>query len=211
MVPPTLCQLNVFGRRTGYHKQLTFPVIDLISIFWKNEFLTYIRGYKKQPSAAQKYQNITIIIKMQHYLFTTTVVLLLLGQSWPGATLIIADSLDDDNIEQGSTPDLQPVACHYEDLVIDFEKIGLDFFLRPRKINVGQCVGPCPEVSIIHSHTSTYETLRRLSGRGGESCCVPTEFSSVAASLYYHDPKQNQNTARFELLEDVKVTECGCR
>lgn len=144
---------------------------------------------------------------MQHSFFIAASLLMLLGQRLASVT---ANSLDN-STEQGSTPDLQPppVTCHREALTIDFADIGLHFIAEPKKVNIGQCVGYCPEVS-VNGATNLYSNLRRLSGDYMESCCVPTSFSDIQVIVVVYNPNTNRYESRLDVLEKATVAECGC-
>lgn len=132
---------------------------------------------------------------------------MLLGQSLASVT---ADSLDN-STEQGSTPDLQPplVICHRKALTVNFADIGLHSIVKPEEVNIGQCVGYCPEVS-ANGATNLYNMIRRFSGDYTESCCVPTSFLDIQVIVVVYNPKTNRNEPRLDVLEKAIVAECGC-
>lgn len=106
-------------------------------------------------------------LKMQHgtYLFTAAILLAFaLTLSYGAAWESMAPGPDKD-IEEGSTPEIS--ACHLADFVIDFNGLNLNFIKRPKTINIGQCIGYCPE---IRGFSSTYYNLMRmLSGHNNMS------------------------------------------
>jgi hypothetical protein len=151
---------------------------------------------------------------MQHcsiaYLLT---LVLFLEQGLHGTAMAITSSLDD-GAEQGSTPDLQTpsAACHVEDLHVDFAAdVGWNFILYPKSVNIGQCIGFCPEVTPF---TTNYHKLRRKiqsHGQFKEPCCVPTLFEPQQVLLSYFDAKKKGYVTLLDNIENLRVTKCGCR
>ena len=149
------------------------------------------------------------VIKMQHTFFMAAslfMLSLLLGQS---SALVVANSLDSSS-EQENTSDLQPppAICHREDLTVGFADAGLSYISKPETVNIGQCVGFCPEVS--GGFTSLYNKLRRLSGDPPNPCCVPTSFLDIQVLVTVYNPTEKRYETRLEVLEKTIVAECGC-
>ena len=99
-----------------------------------------------------------------------------------------------------------PQACHLASHIIDFHDLGVFSILLPKSVDVGMCVGYCPEKEGPHSSNLTYYSLlRRLDGEMSTSCCVPVKFKGITAisfdygSLYYH------------VIKNAAVAKCGCR
>lgn len=154
---------------------------------------------------------------MQHriYFLAATILpalALILEQSTHGAASAIIAPASYEEVDYGSTPQLE--ACHLEKLVVDFEDLNLHFISKPRTVNIGQCVGYCPDIS--GSYTNTYYRIMELlhsrhSHNTKQPCCVPIEYSSLQVLLWRFDPKLRQYQAHIDTLENAQVTKCGCR
>ena len=101
--------------------------------------------------------------------------------------------------ERGSTPDLQPAACHLEDFSISGADID-QHYIHPTSLNIGRCVGTCSEASPA---TPYHQQLMKSSHYQG-FCCVPTRFAPVTF-LEHRDGRIS-----ITVMKRVIVTECGC-
>ena len=114
--------------------------------------------------------------------------------------------MDDNYFEEGSgTPE---ESCHLEKRVISFsEDLGLNFIVKPRSIDIGQCVGSCKKS--VQATNPYYRFLSRISSHH-EPCCVPVEFGStqVVVNAYNFDTRRYET--QLDLVQDVRVTKCGC-
>lgn len=149
---------------------------------------------------------------MQHgvHFLTATVLLalaLILEQSSRGAASAIAPFSNED-ADVGSTPQL---ACHLEELIVDFDDLNLRFITKPKTVNIGQCIGYCPEIGATNYNVYYQLLSRRLGHKTEQFCCVPIEYSSVQVLLTLFNPKSKRYESRLDLLENAQVTKCGCR
>ena len=138
-------------------------------------------------------------------LLTSTV---FLQQVLLGATLE-EDIFQENDTSSGSPPQ----ACHLASHIIDFHDfhdLGEVSIVLPKSVDVGMCVGYCPEKEGPHSSNLTYYSLLRwLEDRGGEmstSCCVPVKFKGITVfSVDYN------GSTYIHILENAAVAKCGCR
>lgn len=93
--------------------------------------------------------------------------------------------------------------CRYN-LVIDFDKLGWEWVLRPRRIRINYCSGDCQFVQRPY-YRLTEPYLGSPEAPGMKRCCSAKSFSPVPI-LYKADDNQTLLTT----LNNLVVDRCGC-
>lgn len=96
----------------------------------------------------------------------------------------------------------QPMCCRYP-LMIDFEKIGLDFIIAPKSYNAFMCAGECSFLNLQrYAHTQLIQIAQPNSL---PPCCTPRKMSGI--NMIYFDPHLN---VVYGTLPGMVVDRCGC-
>ena len=90
--------------------------------------------------------------------------------------------------------------CRYP-LTVDFEAIGWDFIIAPKRYEANYCSGECP-VAFAQKKPHTY--IMSISIKSGP-CCGPRKMSSM--EMLFFDNDMNVVLA---ILPGMKVDRCGC-
>ena len=83
--------------------------------------------------------------------------------------------------------------CQRRSLQLDMQQDLNLPFVYPRTIDIGECVGDCPNT-----------ILSRLTGRDEQACCVPTSFRSLHVLVAIEDH------VTIQYLSNAIVSSCGC-
>ncbi|CAH1118305.1 unnamed protein product [Phaedon cochleariae] len=96
----------------------------------------------------------------------------------------------------------EPICCRYP-LEVDFELLGLDFIIAPKRYNAYMCAGECSYVTLQkYAHTH----LKQIAMPGGlPPCCTPRKVGSI--SMLYYDDELN---VLLGSLPGMVVERCGC-
>jgi len=78
--------------------------------------------------------------------------------------------------------------CHRMEMVIDFEEIGWNWLIQPKRLDVGYCTGPCKP------HASAQPNTCKMS---------KTEGVTI---LYFN----NDSELKYGFLPGLKITQCDC-
>lgn len=114
------------------------------------------------------------------------------------------------NIEGGCRSD-EGLCCKFPHRV-DFEEIGLHWIVYPKSFFTHQCVGRCPESSIMSLAVNDVAVIRSSLHMLNESihpapCCVPTKLSNL--TIMYMTDGDSPVLNLYE-YPDFIVEECGC-
>ena len=99
--------------------------------------------------------------------------------------------------------------CHRVSKIVNFqEDLGWTYVRRPRRVDIGECVGYC---SLVHSSNTHQRLTTLLANNPREPCCVPSEYEpqNLVLSLYSHDLQRIAR--RIERIDDMVVKSCECR
>lgn len=91
--------------------------------------------------------------------------------------------------------------CRYP-LVIDFDEMGWNWIIAPRKYEANYCSGECS--ASLSQHTHSHLVNQATFGRNN-LCCIPRKMSSI--SMLYYDENYNINQG---ILPGMVVERCGC-
>ncbi|GFO10101.1 growth/differentiation factor 8 [Plakobranchus ocellatus] len=91
--------------------------------------------------------------------------------------------------------------CRYP-LEIGFVELGWEWVIAPLYVRADFCLGEC-HMAMMDDTPRSWMT-QQLPGTGGV-CCAPTRMQPL--SLLYFDNDQN---ILYQILQNVKVTKCGC-
>ncbi|RUS72114.1 hypothetical protein EGW08_020127 [Elysia chlorotica] len=91
--------------------------------------------------------------------------------------------------------------CRYP-LEIGFVELGWEWIIAPLYVRADYCAGEC-HMAMLDATPRSWITQQLESGGG--SCCVPTRMQPL--SLLYFDDDQN---ILYQILQNVKVSKCGC-
>lgn len=92
--------------------------------------------------------------------------------------------------------------CRYP-LIVDFELIGFDFIIAPKKYNAHMCSGDCSFLTLqkyAHTHLAQIAAPKSL-----PPCCTPRKMSGI--SMLYFDSQLN---VVYGSLPGMVVDRCGC-
>ncbi|XP_072383265.1 growth/differentiation factor 8 [Diabrotica undecimpunctata] len=96
----------------------------------------------------------------------------------------------------------ETICCRYP-LMVDFEAIGLDFIIAPKRYDAYMCSGECPYVTLQrYAHTHLKQIAKPVSL---PPCCTPRKLGSI--SMLYFD--QHLNVV-YGSLPGMVVERCGC-
>ncbi|XP_018575773.2 growth/differentiation factor 11 [Anoplophora glabripennis] len=96
----------------------------------------------------------------------------------------------------------EPLCCRYS-LDVDFEEIGFDFIIAPKRYDAHMCAGDCPFVTLQkYPHT---HLIKMSSPQSAQPCCAPRKMSAI--SMLYFD---EQLTVVYGSLPGMVVDRCGC-
>nr|CAI5845333.1 unnamed protein product [Callosobruchus analis] len=96
----------------------------------------------------------------------------------------------------------QSYCCRYP-LMVDFEVIGFDFIIAPKRYNAHMCHGECPFLA-MQKHVHTHLTQMTMSN-SMPPCCTPRKMSGI--TMLYFD---NQLNVVYGALPGMVVDRCGC-
>lgn len=97
----------------------------------------------------------------------------------------------------------QSICCRYP-FVVDFERIGFDFIIAPKRYNAFMCSGDCAFLTLqryAHTHLTQMVQPNSIS----QPCCVPRKMSMM--DMLYFDNDLNIVLAK---LPGMVVDRCGC-
>lgn len=103
------------------------------------------------------------------------------------------------NCDEKST---HPVCCRHP-MEIDFEKIGFDFIIAPKRYNAFMCAGDCSYLlaqRYVHTHLIQMAQPNSL-----PPCCTPRKMSGI--TMLYFDGQLN---VVYAALPGMVVDRCGC-
>ncbi|CAG9861790.1 unnamed protein product [Phyllotreta striolata] len=96
----------------------------------------------------------------------------------------------------------ETICCRYP-LIVDFEAIGLDFIIAPKRYDAFMCAGECPYVTMQRfPHTHLKQVAKPASQ---PPCCTPRKLGSI--SMLYFDSHLN---VVYGSLPGMVVERCGC-
>ncbi|KAJ8984020.1 hypothetical protein NQ317_012243 [Molorchus minor] len=96
----------------------------------------------------------------------------------------------------------EPLCCRYP-LMVDFEEIGFDFIIAPKRYDAHMCAGECPFVTLQkYAHT---HLIMMSSPNSAQPCCAPRKMSAI--SMLYFDEQLN---VVYGSLPGMVVDRCGC-
>lgn len=96
----------------------------------------------------------------------------------------------------------ETICCRYP-LIVDFEAIGLDFIIAPKRYDAYMCAGECPYVTLQRfPHTHLKQVAKPASQ---PPCCTPRKLGSI--SMLYFD---NHLNVVYGSLPGMVVERCGC-
>ncbi|XP_056639911.1 growth/differentiation factor 8 isoform X1 [Diorhabda sublineata] len=96
----------------------------------------------------------------------------------------------------------ETICCRYP-LMVDFEAIGLDFIIAPKRYDAYMCSGECPYVTLQKfPHTHLKQITKPVST---PPCCTPRKLGSI--SMLYFDQHLN---VMYGSLPGMVVERCGC-
>ncbi|KAJ8949168.1 hypothetical protein NQ318_021659 [Aromia moschata] len=97
----------------------------------------------------------------------------------------------------------EPLCCRYP-LMVDFERIGFDFIIAPKRYDAHMCAGDCPFVTLQkYAHTHLIQMSKPSTTT--QPCCAPRKMSAM--SMLYFDEQLN---VVFGSLPGMVVDRCGC-
>ena len=110
---------------------------------------------------------------------------------------------NEDSLNAVTGPE-ENLGCHLVDHEVDFKDLGLNFIIKPRKVNIGDCQGHCS----FRSSNNTHYYFKSLLSDQPTPCCVPVEFEplSVIISTSY----EKKIGIVVEKLSDAIISKCGC-
>ena len=136
------------------------------------------------------------------------ILVLLLQQSACHASAVhmdIEESLEEEKTGSGEAEDDNNVVssgCHRVSKIVNFEEdLGWTFIVRPKSVDIGECVGYC---SPLDPPSNTHQSLMRLLPNSREPCCVPSEYESLVLALSLN----SQHSLHY--IEDAVVKSCEC-
>lgn len=91
--------------------------------------------------------------------------------------------------------------CRYP-LEIGFVEMGWEWIIAPQRVDANYCAGECHMVMMDATPRSWIAQNMQV---GTGSCCVATRMQPLSL-LYFGDDQ----TILFQILQDVKVSTCGC-
>lgn len=104
------------------------------------------------------------------------------------------------------------IACHREDLIVDFSDLGWDnWIIGPMSYNAYTCKGNCDYPLSHHLNATNHATVQSIvhsisPRRVPKACCVPTKYSPL--SLIHND---KGGEVIVKTYKNMVVEACGCR
>lgn len=95
-----------------------------------------------------------------------------------------------------------PICCRYP-FKVDFEEIGFDFIIAPKRYDAYMCSGDCSHVTeqqFMHTHLAQIAQPNVT-----PPCCSPRKLSAI--NMLYFDKHENILIAS---LPGMVVDKCGC-
>ena len=141
---------------------------------------------------------------MPHRAYFVTIIVTLASSILLEHSVCRATSIDilDTKNEGSADSEILNTECQRVPLEVNFARdLGWDWLIKPLSLDIGRCVGICANWQY---RNSTHAQFERLLGLEVTPCCVPTAFKSQEVLLSLN------GFFSIELLENVKVVQCGC-
>lgn len=94
--------------------------------------------------------------------------------------------------------------CCRQSLMVDFQTLGWDWIIAPKRFTAYYCTGECKDVALpMHAHAHLMATVR--GSNNSIFCCTPSKMSAI--SMLYFDLK---NRIVLEEVPAMIADTCGC-
>ncbi|KAI6177416.1 DAF-7 protein [Aphelenchoides bicaudatus] len=95
--------------------------------------------------------------------------------------------------------------CCLYDLMIDFEKVGWDFVIAPKRYNAYICLGNCLTSKNSNSMMSSHSSITSRLMTDPYQCCHPKDYSGVTV-VYVTE----SNEIWVKDIPSLVAKRCGC-